>query len=418
MNIGDINIDSLYIGDIKALSGCIGSEVVWWDSGSTPTPPTPPEPVGPPAAPSGITYSATPLSFLMLEDGYVGLRCMSGVSATHAADALGQSKSLDYFIYDPSGNEISGQTLTISNQNFGQTELVFVPSGHTISFYAPINEFGQSDQRGLASFSGTSFTQLQQYWSFDGFYASGATRNNTALVYGNIMSLVLSEDEFDRIYNFGESFLLDNITLEPYAFAGLFYVDNYYPSPSLQTPINIVFPSNIEDALVLPMDDFVSHPVFGIYKMMFYGNLNMTHAPVLPATALWLNCYQNMFSGCMNLTQAPELPATTLTASCYSFMFSDCVSLTQAPELPATTLPAQCYSGMFRMWESGSSLNYIKCLATSKQSNSTTNWVAGPYTGSIGVSPTGTFIKHPNMTGWSTGHSGIPDGWTVEDAIV
>lgn len=414
--MNNLNIVSAYVGSDQVERLYLGSDIVW-----EMTQPTPPEPVGPPAAPSGITYSATPLTFLMLEDGYVGLRCMSAVSATHAADTLGQSKSLEYTISTgpyPYGYSVSSGTLTISNQDFGQTELVFVPSGHTISFYAPVNEFGQSDQRGLASFSGsTSQSYITQYWSFDGFYASGASRD-IALVYGNIMSLVLSEDEFDRIYNFGESFLLDNITLEPYAFAGLFYVDNLFPSPGLQHPINIVFPSNIEDALVLPMDDFAHHPVFGIYKAMFYGNLNMTHAPVLPATALYPYCYNLMFAGCMNLTQAPELPATTLTASCYSFMFSDCISLTQAPELPATTLPAQCYSGMFRMYVSGSSLNYIKCLATSKQSNSTANWVAGSYNGSIGVSPTGTFIKHPNMTGWATGSSGIPDGWTVQDATV
>lgn len=37
------------------------------------------------------------------------------------------------------------------------------------------------------------------------------------------------------------------------------------------------------------------------------------------------------------------------------------------------------------------------------------NWVEN-------VFPTGTFIKHPNMTSWSRGTSGIPEGWTVIDA--
>ena len=35
-------------------------------------------------------------------------------------------------------------------------------------------------------------------------------------------------------------------------------------------------------------------------------------------------------------------------------------------------------------------------------------WVAG-------VSSTGTFVKHPNMTSLSTGSGGIPSGWTVVD---
>ena len=32
-----------------------------------------------------------------------------------------------------------------------------------------------------------------------------------------------------------------------------------------------------------------------------------------------------------------------------------------------------------------------------------------------GVSSTGTFVKHPNMTSLPTGVSGIPTGWTVQD---
>ena len=33
-----------------------------------------------------------------------------------------------------------------------------------------------------------------------------------------------------------------------------------------------------------------------------------------------------------------------------------------------------------------------------------------------GVSNTGTFVKDPNMTSLPTGASGIPNGWTVQDA--
>lgn len=34
------------------------------------------------------------------------------------------------------------------------------------------------------------------------------------------------------------------------------------------------------------------------------------------------------------------------------------------------------------------------------------------------VASNGTFIKHPDMTTLPSGVSGIPEGWTVEDAIV
>jgi hypothetical protein len=62
------------------------------------------------------------------------------------------------------------------------------------------------------------------------------------------------------------------------------------------------------------------------------------------------------------------------------------------------------------MFKGCSSLNYIKCLATNRSAtNCTSNWLSG-------VSSTATFIKHPGMSDWTTGKSGIPSGWTVVDA--
>lgn len=46
-------------------------------------------------------------------------------------------------------------------------------------------------------------------------------------------------------------------------------------------------------------------------------------------------------------------------------------------------------------------------LATSiSAGNCLSNWVKG-------VSSTGTFVKHPDMTTLPTGDSGIPSGWIV-----
>ena len=88
-------------------------------------------------------------------------------------------------------------------------------------------------------------------------------------------------------------------------------------------------------------------------------------------------------------------------------MFKGCTSLTTAPELGDYTLTSGCYSEMFR---GCSSLNYIKTLATNISASSCTYlWVSG-------VSATGTFVKNPTMTSWTTGYDGIPTGWTVEDA--
>ena len=145
----------------------------------------------------------------------------------------------------------------------------------------------------------------------------------------------------------------------------------------------------------------------GCYSSMFNMCTSLVGAPELPATTLANNCYHYMFQGCTNLTTAPELPATTLVDYCYSYMFDSCTSLTTAPSvLPATTLVDYCY---YYMFAGCSKLNKITMLATDVSTSSCLyNWVNG-------VSSTGTFIKHPNMTSLLTGTSGIPSGWTVQD---
>jgi len=67
----------------------------------------------------------------------------------------------------------------------------------------------------------------------------------------------------------------------------------------------------------------------------------------------------------------------------------------------------KCYYCMF----SGCSrLNSIKCLATDISATSCTLlWVQN-------VSATGTFVKATSMNSWTTGTSGIPSGWTVQNA--
>ena len=143
------------------------------------------------------------------------------------------------------------------------------------------------------------------------------------------------------------------------------------------------------------------------YYSMFQGCTSLTNAPELPATTLTNMCYYLMFQGCTSLTSAPALPATTLAPSCYYLMFQGCTSLTSAPALPATTLAVYCY---FSMFQGCTSLNSVTCLATDiSATNCTTNWLSG-------VAATGTFTKAPGMTAWTSGASGIPSGWTTQDA--
>ena len=140
---------------------------------------------------------------------------------------------------------------------------------------------------------------------------------------------------------------------------------------------------------------------------LFMGCTGLVSAEklLLPITTLANSCYIGMFYECTSLTVAPELPATTLAPYCYRNMFEGCTSLTKAPELPAQLLVNSCYEYMFY---DCTSLNYIKCLENGRDGSRATNdWVRG-------VAATGTFIKNPNTT-WSTGNSGIPEGWTVID---
>ena len=146
---------------------------------------------------------------------------------------------------------------------------------------------------------------------------------------------------------------------------------------------------------------------YGCYQHMFYYCTSLINAPELPATTLSTSCYSHMFYNCTSLINAPELPATTLANNCYTSMFYGCTSLINAPELPATTLVNNCYQEMFFICPK---LNYIKMLATDISAYRCL------YMWMTSVSSTGTFVKHPNMTSLPTGDSGIPEGWTVQDA--
>ncbi len=174
-----------------------------------------------------------------------------------------------------------------------------------------------------------------------------------------------------------------------YAFSGMFARTNVSTVPS--------------DYL-----SFTTDLSLGCYDSMFRGCQQLTTFPVLPATTVPQKGYNQMFENCVKLTTAPELPATTLGDTCYYGMFKGCTGLTVAPDLPAPTLVHSCYQEMFR---NCTNLNYIRCLATDiSAENCVLFWVQN-------VAPSGTFVKPASMTGWRIDDiSGIPIGWTVEDA--
>ena len=245
-------------------------------------------------------------------------------------------------------------------------------------------------------FKGENTTYAANVNKYNGFSGSTAVYN----VYGNIMSLVGGD-------NFSGLTTLEN----SYVFCSLFRATKVNDASSLVLPATTLaqycYAGMFRDctAPTLPATTLAQY----CYAGMFRDCTSLVNAPELPATALIQECYRGMFWGCTSLVNAPELPATTLAQECYAGMFRDCTSLVNAPTLPATTLANYCYSGMFG---GCTSLNYIKCLATYiSASDYTYLWLSR-------VSSQGTFVKHPNNTTWTTGESGIPAGWTVEDAVI
>ena len=239
-------------------------------------------------------------------------------------------------------------------------------------------------------------------------WVSGDTQYH---IFGNIMSLVYGdlfegETELNEGYAFAHLFSRTN-----YDGAGANVGNNCVSAKNLVLPATSLTPSCYSYFLA---NTFITKPPKlpatelsdSCYQAMFAGCNMLTEAPSLPSTVMARRCYYVMFDGCTSLTTPPQLPATVLASQCYNEMFRTCTSLVNAPDLPATTLVYRCYEYMF----SGcTSLNYVKCLATDTGSDGTRHWL-------YGVSQTGTFVKSPNMSSWTTGTSGIPSGWTVIDA--
>ena len=168
--------------------------------------------------------------------------------------------------------------------------------------------------------------------------------------------------------------------------------------------LSLIYGDDFMEYDELPQQEYATYTAFG--ELFNHTNVVDASELILPTT-IQEHCYGSMFFGCTSLTTAPKLTATTLAQGCYESMFSDCTSLETAPELPATTLVGNCYYGMF----SGcTSLNYIKCLATDiSASYCVVIWLRD-------VAATGTFVKAVSMSSWTTGDSGIPNGWAVETA--
>jgi hypothetical protein len=149
---------------------------------------------------------------------------------------------------------------------------------------------------------------------------------------------------------------------------------------------------------------------YGNILSLIYGDNYQTETE-LPSgnTVNTLHNFDSLFWKNSGITDTSNIimPQNTKN-TCYHKMFEDCINLEKAPALPAATLEPYAYQYMFANCPK---LVYVKCLATNISASScTSNWLSS-------VSPTGTFVKHPNAT-WERTVNGIPAGWTVEDADI
>ena len=222
-------------------------------------------------------------------------------------------------------------------------------------------------------------------------------------IYGNIMSLITSTG-FEKA----------TTLTEPYTFKYLFdYNSNIdiHPIQKLLLPATTLtekcyycmFRScyGLTKAPELPAMTMAK----ACYSKMFHNCTALEEAPYLPAMTLADDCYSEMFAICSSLKTPPAiLPATTLAGSCYNKMFSHCTNLERAPYLPATQLIGACY---YMMFYDCKKINSITCLATNFYGDCTYYWL-------YGVASDGTFTKASSAT-WTSGYSGIPDGWSVKE---
>ena len=255
-------------------------------------------------------------------------------------------------------------------------------------------------------------------------FQSHITSTADVYVYGNVMSLIHATDFSTNYTMTGE-----------WNFADLFNV-----ATSWDPVINTTIQSHPTNDIVLPATTLTNYCYYGMFK----GCNGITRAPELPATTLTVACYAEMFRS-SGLVTAPELPATVMnpyyfdgdaehgSIDCYDHMFADCTELTTAPAiLPATTLVHGCYQSMFQgctklttapvlparkladqaysyMFDGCTSLSYVKCLATDiSEDYAVEDWMKG-------VAATGTFVRSSALD-WPAGDSGIPSGWTINNA--
>lgn len=151
-------------------------------------------------------------------------------------------------------------------------------------------------------------------WSF-----VGISPDVQCAVYGNVMSLITPEGDFNS-----------NTTItKNWALSHLFYWS-----------YNIV--NHDKYKLVLPATTLSENCYYGMFERSA-----LSEAPELPATNIPDNAYQLMFSGCNGLTEAPAITAEVVGKYGCSQMFCDCSKLAKANAISVKTAGQYAFESMF-----------------------------------------------------------------------
>ena len=179
-------------------------------------------------------------------------------------------------------------------------------------------------------------------------------------------------------------------TTQQYCFTGLFY------------GASVIDASNLR--LALTGDS--------AYMMCFRGCTQLVHAPsLMEGGAIMHWQFHTTYQGCNRLVTGTDIQATSVaSAGCY-YTYRGCTSLMKAPDISSVISVEK--QGFYAMFYDCSSLNYVKCLASSFYKDDTAS-NAATYVWLSGVASTGTFIQSSGVT-WPRGASGIPTGWLAYD---
>lgn len=328
-----------------------------------------------------IPYNSNYFTIEVLQDGSFGLSGDTSAGVYYYSKDSGQtwtSKSAGYYVSGTTGEEI----LFKSNRSIFGTQGVgkFVGTGN---FNAKGNLFSLTHGD---NFTGSINTVGNEFY--------GLFSGNTHLISAENLAFTsdfLGAACYSHMFDGCSSLTTAPILL---------------PATTLGTRCYSYMFNNCSSLTTAPVLHQDIGPAGECFRHMFCKCTSLVNAPEISVPIATSGMCYAMFSGCTALETAPSILLGANNDS-YMYMFAGCTSLTTAPELSATTLKNNCYMWMF----SGcTSLNYIKCLATSiTATNCLYGWVNG-------VSSSGTFVKNSSMNSWPSGISGIPSGWTIEDA--